>query len=141
MILLYTFVLLLLGALHLLVSRRAKSLEKKFSRLSLAASKLANTPRPGNSRHDACAAAKQQYELGRLILRRDRLEGKYYRWQHLGDRLARLVNGLRQWKGKKLPYTMGVIDVSTLLYLADRFGLAFIDLSQLTAQFSALLTR
>ena len=139
MILLYTLLVVLVGLVHFLVARRAKALEKKFSRVSLATAKLATLgPRAGNSRADLCVSARQQFELGRLVVQRDRLERKYFRWQHAGERLSRLVARLRQWKGKKLPYTMGVLDVSTALYFVDRYGLGHVDLSAIVQALSTL---
>lgn len=140
MILLYTSVLLLLGILHFLVARRAKSLEKKFSAVSLAAAKLAGQPRPGNGgRGDACSFAKHQFELAKLAFQRDKLESKYCHWQHCGEKLGNAVKAVRHWKGRKLPYTFGVVDVSMLLYAVDRLGLAYIDLSQLVETVSAAI--
>jgi hypothetical protein len=142
MILLYTSVLLLLGLLHYLVARRAKSLEKKFSTVSLAAAKLAGQPRPGNGgRGDACTFAKHQFELAKLAFQRDKLESKYCSWQHCGDKLGSAVKAVRQWKGRKLPYTFGVVDVSMLLYAFDRLGLGYIDLSHLVEMATAVINR
>ncbi len=142
MILLYTALLFTLGLVNYLVARRVKSLEKKFSRVSLATTKLANLPvyRQGNSgRAEACLVAKHQYELGRLVNQRDRVETKYYRWQRFAERFTRLVKSARQWKGRKLPYTFGVVDVSMVLYGIDRLGLGQVDLSQLIALLQAYL--
>jgi hypothetical protein len=142
MIALYTLIVVLLGVVSFLVAWRAKALEKKFSRVSLAAAKLSTLPlKSGTGRGDVCQSAKQQFELGRLVHLRDRLEGKYFRWQKLAEKVTRMVKSVRQWKGRKLPYTFGVIDVSALLYLVDRLGLAFIDLSQLAEMASSLLNR
>src|SRR5205085_2867947 len=119
MIVLYTVMLLALGVVNFLVARRVKSLEKKFTRVSLAASKLANLPpRAGNgARADVCTAAKQQLGRGRRGHQRARLEAGYYRWKRLGDRLMRWPGAARHWKGCKLPYTLGVVDVSMVMYL------------------------
>jgi hypothetical protein len=144
MIVLYTTFLLVLGVVHLLMLRRAKSLEKKFSRVSLATTRLANQPllRHGNSgRAELCLAAKQQFDLGRLVHQRDRIETKYYHWQRVADRFGRFVKAARQWKGSKLPYTFGVVDVSMVLYAVDRFGLGQIDLSHLVEMAQSVLTR
>jgi hypothetical protein len=142
MILLYSAILLILGVVNFLIARRVKSLEKKFSRVSLATSKLANQPlRPGGSRADMCASAKQQFDLGKLVHQRDRLEAKYYGWQKVSDRMTRWVKGARAWKGRKLPYTFGVIDVSMLLYAVDRFGLGQVDLSHLLQMIQSAVTR
>src|SRR2546430_1198850 len=70
MIVLYTFLLALLGTTAFLIRRRAVRLERKYIQAAEAADKLQRTLpfRPGNGgRPDACLAAKQQYLLGRLV--------------------------------------------------------------------------
>jgi len=144
MIALYTVILLLLGVVAFVVRLRAKTLERKFSRLALTVTQLAGQAphRSGNSgRAEACLAAKHQFELGQLIQKRDRFEGKYFRWQHTAEKFSKWVKAVRAWKGRKLPYTFGVIDVSVLLYLVDHFGLGRVDLTSLADTISKLLTR
>ena len=43
-------------------------------------------------------------------------------WRDRADKLGRFVTALRTWKGQKLPYTLGAIDVWLVLYIIDRFG-------------------
>jgi len=52
------------------------------------------------------------------------LEGKHLAWQDLCDKLGRAIDRLRHWKGKKLPYTLGALDVWLFLYLIDYFGVS-----------------
>ena len=79
--------------------------------------------KPGNSsKHDPCVSAKRAFQLGQLVQRRDHVEAKYFAWQNWRDRLTRWVNSVRDWQGKKLPYTLGVVDVSMLLYAIDYLG-------------------
>jgi hypothetical protein len=75
-----------------------------------------------HSRHELCSNAKRAFLLGQLVEQRDRLEAKHFGWARWTERLTRWINGVRNWKGKKLPYTLGVLDVWLLLYLIDYFG-------------------
>lgn len=123
MILFYTLVLLLLGVAHWLIQRRAAALGRAYAVLAEKVLKTLHGPRkPGNATYDACAIAKQQFELGGLVSRRDRAEAKHYAWQTWADRFGKAVSALRHWKGRKLPYTFGVLDVWIVLYLIDHYG-------------------
>jgi hypothetical protein len=125
MIFLYTVLRVLLGTASFLVGRRAARLEKKYIRAAQAADRIlkAGVYKPGNGgRPDVCLAAKQQYQLGRLVQERDQLEQRYVAWQHRADRLRRWAAGLRDWKGKKLPYTLGALDVACVLGVIDWLG-------------------
>lgn len=127
MIFLYTLLLLFLGAVRWLLSRRAVSLERKYSRVAAAVSELVSnmTWKPGNSgRADLCTSAKSTFVLGGLAQKRDRLESKCYFWRGWADKLSRAVDAVRSWKGKKLPYTLGALDVWLTLALIDHFGFA-----------------
>jgi hypothetical protein len=127
MILLYTFLLLFLGALKMLIDRRVRALEKKYARTAKAADDLVRelSFKGGNSaKSDACQTAKRQYLLGLLVQKRDRQENRYAAAQGLSEKLDRLVTGLRNWKGKKLPYTLGALDVACVLGLIDYLGVA-----------------
>ena len=127
MIFLYTLLLLLLGAIKWLVGRRAAVLERKYSRASAAVARLATelTWRPGNSgRPDLCANARRTYELGAFVQKCDRLERKWFSWRGWADKLIRTLNAVRAWKGKKLPYTLGVLDVWLALATIDHMGFA-----------------
>jgi hypothetical protein len=125
MILLYTIVLVALGVAHWVLARRAASLGRAYSQIADKVFKLSHgsAVKPGNGgKYDACAVAKQQYELGRLVLQRDRAEAKHYAWQTWADRFGKAVNAVRNWKGAKLPYTLGALDIWLVMYLIDRFG-------------------
>jgi hypothetical protein len=125
MIFLYTFLLIVLGAVHFVIRRRAAALEKKFVRVARQADAVLrqSASRPGNcNRHDAYESAKRQYQLAMLATKRDRVEARYSAWQARSDRLAKLRARLRGWKGKKLPYTLGVLDVTGALALIDYLG-------------------
>jgi hypothetical protein len=125
MILFYTLVLLLLGVARGLVAWRAAALARKYARLAVHVDRLTRdySFRDGNSnRQDVCRLAKRYYELGRQVQDADRLEAKHFAWQARADRLGAALNRLRNWKGQKLPYTLGALDVWLLFYLIDYFG-------------------
>lgn len=145
MVLLYSTVMVVLGTLKLLTNRRASSLERKYYAMVREADRLLTglSLRGGlDSRKDACLAAKQQYQLGQLIQKRDRLESKHGLWQHRSAKLGRWLQAIRTWKGKKLPYTMGAVDISLVLYLLDQMGAnTFISVRHLVQTVTALVTR
>jgi hypothetical protein len=125
MIFLYTVLLFLLGTAKALVGRRVARLEKQYERAAQEAEQvLREIPfREGNSaRQDPCKAAKRQYQLGVLVQKRDRLEERYHASHRTWERVSKLVDRVQAWKGRKLPYTMGVLDVSGLLWLIDYLG-------------------
>src|SRR5262249_43354871 len=112
---------------------------------ALAVDKLSREPifKQGNSnRLELCLSAKRQYELGLLVQRRDRLEGKHQGWKALADRLGRWKAAVQDWKGKKLPYTLGVVDVTLVMLLIDRLGLAeYVSPEALYEQVRSLISR
>ncbi len=125
MILLYTAFVALLAAAHLLVRWRVSILERQYARAAKTADEALRQTvfKEGNSsRPDPAQMAKRQYQLGRLADRRDSVETRYTRWQTFGERLGRFVSRVRGWKGRKLPYTFGVLDVVGLLTLVDALG-------------------
>ena len=124
MIFLYTLALVLLGAAKALAVYRAGRLERRYAKAALAAEKLLRVPEPraGNGRHDLAAGAKRQYQLGQLVQKRDALEARHATWQARADRLTGWSAAVRNWRGRKLPYTAGVIDVWMLLCLLDYLG-------------------
>lgn len=125
MIFLYTALLLLVGVAHFLIKRRVVALEKKYSRVVKEADdtlRQANY-RDGNSnRQDPYQNAKRQYHLAMLAQKRDRMETMYSSWHKRAERLGKVRQRLRAWKGRKLPYTFGVLDVLGALSLIDALG-------------------
>jgi hypothetical protein len=124
MILIYTGVVLILAIAGFLIQRRVARLERKYSRIAKQAQQVALEPayKQGN-RLDPCQLAKRHYQLGLLVPKRDKVESKVHRWQAVADRFRSATNRLKGWKGKKLPYTFGALDVSCLLYAVDYAGL------------------
>jgi hypothetical protein len=147
MILLYTFLLMFLGTIAFLLRRRAANLEKKFTRTAAEVDQLSFNHLPfrqgnNNSKLDTAESAKRQYMLGQLTQKRDSLETKSHLWQHRADRFAKVVAALRDWKGRKLPYTMGVLDVSAAMYAIDYFGLnQYINIHNLMHMASSLVSQ
>jgi hypothetical protein len=126
MLLLYTLLLLLLGVARFMIARRVASLEKRCARVAKQTDKLVRESpyRDGNSgRADPFQVAKRQFQLGLLAQKRERLEDKHLSWQRRVKKFGNMVDGLRNWKGKKLPYTFGVLDVMLLLTLIDYLAL------------------
>jgi hypothetical protein len=125
MIFLYTALLLLVGVAHFLIKRRVAALEKKYSTVVKDADNLLrqSNHRDGNSnRQDPYQSAKRQYQLAMLAQKRDRMETRFIAWHGRAERLGKFRQRLRAWKGRKLPYTFGVLDVFTTLGLIDYLG-------------------
>jgi hypothetical protein len=124
MIFLYTLVLIALGAAKALAVWRAGRYERRYAKAALAAEKLLRSPEPraGNGRPDIAASAKRQLQLGQLVQKRDALEDRHAAWQARADGIAAWVAAVRNWRGCKLPYTAGVLDVWMVLCLLDYLG-------------------
>lgn len=128
MLLLYSVTLLGLGLARWLWASRAANLERKYALFSTklleAAREPAKKPGNGNAVELSLAYAKRHFELGRLVQKRDALENRYLAWQSMADRLSRWLESVRTWKGQKLPYTLGALDVWLVLSLIDWLGVA-----------------
>jgi hypothetical protein len=125
MIFLYSAFVFLLGVVGFLARRRAASLEVKYTSIARQADQLLrqSTAKEGNSnRHDPYVAAKRQYVLGQIAYKRDRVEARYTSWQQLSEKLDRFTRRVGGWKGRKLPYSFGVLDVASILWLVDYLG-------------------
>jgi hypothetical protein len=125
MILLYTLLVAVLGVAVWLVRRRVAALERTYVRAAQAADAALKeaTTKPGNSgKADVYLAAKHQYQLGRLVQRREEVEQRYVAWQQFADRFGHTLARVRGWKGRKLPYSFGMLDVAGLLYVVDYLG-------------------
>jgi hypothetical protein len=125
MILVYALLILLLVVARYVIGRRVASLERKYVRVARSTDELLKVQplRPGNgSKPDPYAAARQAYLLGRAVERRERVEGRYCAWQKFAERFGAFVGALRGWKGRKLPYVVGVLDVLLVLGTLDYLG-------------------
>jgi hypothetical protein len=122
MIVLYLLLLLLLASLHLLLHWRALWLERAYTRVCAEASALAKacSTRGGNTnKPDPYQAARQQYELALVTLRRDRVESAYAWWQAAADRIGSWRKALAAFKGKLLPYASGILDLVGAVTLSN----------------------
>jgi hypothetical protein len=126
MILLYIVLLVVLVLARGLVRRRVAALERRYARAaSDADEKLRKSAvvKDGNgARADPVLVAKRQYELGQAALKREAVEARYARWQTLSEKLDRTVAGLRRWKGRLVPYALGVLDVALALAALDWYA-------------------
>jgi hypothetical protein len=144
MILLYSSLIFVLGAVKFLIGRRVKALEKKYARVAKEADQTLKQSifKEGNStRLDPYVTAKRQYMLGLLAQKRDRVEAKYAAWQEFADKFGRYVAHVKSWKGKKLPYTFGAVDVACVLGLVDYLGFSeYVGVRALVAFVTSLFT-
>jgi hypothetical protein len=125
MILVYVLLLLLLVVARYVIVRRVAALEKKYVRTARATDELlrAQPARPGNaSKPDAYSAARQAYQLGQAVELRERVEARYCAWQKRAERFGALVAAVRAWKGRKLPYVVGALDVLLVLGALNYLG-------------------
>jgi len=163
MILLYTLLLFLLVAARFFVNRRVARLEKKYIRaadeadhlladalvkdgraepLAIAGVPVQKKTMVKEVRPDAAQVAKRQYLLGLVVQKRDRLEDGHLAWERRADTLNAWVERVRAWKGRKLPYTLGVLDVSSVMYLIDRYGLGeYLNFERVLELVNACLTQ
>jgi hypothetical protein len=145
MILVYSLVLFLVGGALFLIRRRAARLERRYYRAAAETERLINQPmfRPGNGgRADPYQMARRQYQLGQLVEKRDRLEAKFDYWQRLAKRWGHTLAVLRAWKGRKVPYLMGVLDVAGAMYLIDELTLGqYVSVKQLAQMVASLLVK
>ena len=130
MILIYALIVLLLGMAVALTGWRARSLERRYARAAREADVLARelSFRGGNSaRPDTFLTAKRQYELGRLVQIRDRLEEKHDKWEARAGKCRGLKNRLQSCKGRFLPYVLGAIDVVGAFLVLSVLGIVNAD--------------
>lgn len=142
MILIYSLLLMFIGSVKLVIASRAAALGRRHSALARAVQTLAQTSslKGGLNRTDPAVTARQQLELGLLATQRDQIETRYFAWQGWSDKLGHWAERLRNWKGQKLPYTMGVVDVWLLLTLIDHLGVSdIIGTKRLVAMVTQLI--
>jgi len=133
-LLLYIALIVVLATVQLLFRWRASALERRYVRIAGEADKLVkqSNVRGGNTnKPDPYAAARQQYELALVVLQRDRTEKRYTYWQGLAERLANWRKGLTAYKGKLLPYAVGMLDLTALIVALHAFGLGVNELRAL----------
>ena len=126
MVPMYVLMLVALSALARVLSARAARMERKYTRAAMLATELAKAGavKPGNgSTADPFITAKRQYDLGRLVEVRDRLESKFLTWQARAESVSAFAAQLRRWQGRAVPYLFGIADVSIVLVALHLLGL------------------
>lgn len=113
MVPLYTLLTLAVAVLKGALAARTGRVERKYAKAAKAADETAKAVRGKSA--DPLAAAKAQYELGRLVEKRDTLEAKSLAWQARSEKAAAVLAKLRGWNGRLVPYLMGMVDVSLVL--------------------------
>lgn len=124
MIVLYSLLLFVLRVTGYVVKQRANVLARKYARVTRECLGLVRDPlyKEGNSgRTDPYQTAKRQYLLGVLAQKKERLEAKHYAWRERADKFAARIRALENWKGRKLPYVCGVLDVIVSVMLLDYY--------------------
>jgi hypothetical protein len=125
MILFYALLVLLLVVARFVIVRRVAALERKYVRVARATDELlkGQSQRPGNAnKPDPYAVARQAYLLGQAVEKRERIEARYCAAQRTSERFGAFVDAVRGFKGRKLPYLVGVLDVLLLLGTLDYLG-------------------
>jgi hypothetical protein len=134
MILLYLSLIVVLALAHVLVRWRVRRLERRFSAIAARADALLKSSgyKGGNcARPDPYQAAKQQYELAQLAMKRDRIEQRYTSWQGFSERFGHLRRRVAGYRGRVLPYAFGILDVAALLIVLEHFGTGVAGLKSL----------
>jgi hypothetical protein len=131
MLVVYLYLLISLALLHWLVRLRVRRLERRYTSVAAQADALVKqgSYRSGNgSRPDPYQVAKQQFELARLAMKRDRLEDRYGSWQRFSERFGRLRGRLGGYRGRVLPYLVGAIDVAGIMVTLSYAGIGVSEL-------------
>jgi hypothetical protein len=135
MVPLYVALLAGLAGVWRVLAGRAGRLERKYvtaARQADEANRLL-TVKAGNGKADPLAAARRQYELGRLVQVRDRLSDKYMAAQGRADAMAHRLRTLTGAKGRAVPYLLGLIDAGLAAAAVAHSGLSVADLRALLA--------
>jgi hypothetical protein len=144
MIVLYAIGLALLGVAAFVTARRARNLEGKYVSAAKEAERLAQqlTIKNGNRNQlDACTAARNQYELGRVVQKRDRAETKYTAWAARAEGLVRVRARLHNWKGRTAPYVFGIVDAALVMAGLTWIGAMHLDSCEVIEKIRAVVTR
>jgi hypothetical protein len=127
MSILYLYLLISLAVLHWLVRVRVRRLERRFSAVAADADTLLkkSSYKAGNgTRPDPYQSAKQQFQLARLAMKRDRIEARYASWQSFSERFGQLRRRLAGYRGKVLPYLVGACDVAGIAVVLNQVGIS-----------------
>jgi hypothetical protein len=121
----YVSLLVSLALVQLLLRLRVNRLEKRYVRVATEAHALLNkngTRRGNSNQTDPLTAARVQYELAQLGMKRDRAEARYLAGQALAEKFGRCRARLAGYKGRLLPYAVGVLDVAGAMLVLNRYG-------------------
>jgi hypothetical protein len=142
---LYTLLVFLLSAARLLVQRKASSLARKYSQVAQQTDKLLRESvlKEGNSsKLDPYQSAKRHFLLGCAVAKKERLEAKHFAWQAFAERFGKFVQRVRGWRGKVLPYAVGLADALVALGLIEVYHLQdAVGLTQVTQWLTGLICR
>jgi len=133
MLLLYVILLIELYLVQRLLRWRVARLEKRYGRVATEADALvkASQTRGGTiGRPDPLVGARQQYQLARLAMKRERVEARYASWLSFSERFAAFRGRLAGFKGKLVPYVVGAADVAGVVVALQKFG---VDVGQVLA--------
>lgn len=122
---LYVSLLVVLALVQLVLRLRVNRLEKRYVRIATEAHALLNksgTRRGNSNQTDPLTAARLQYELAQLGIKRDRAESRYLAGQAFREKFSRARARLAGYKGRLLPYAVGVLDVAVTLAVLNRYG-------------------
>ena len=90
-------------------------------------------------REDEYTRTKNQLELNKLVTKQEKLDKKFFFWDKRYDAAEKTRDMLRRWRGRKLPYMLGIADLVGLLTLLQYLGLIHIDTSMLKEQILLLI--
>ena len=145
MLVVYLSALLLLGVVQFLLRRRVARLERAYVRAATMADAVLRKVgyKDGNGgRPDPLQAAKRQYQLALLAQKRDRVEARYTAAQLGRERFGKLAARVRGWKGKALPYALGVLDVGLVLVALDYLsGTRYVNTREIAQAVASLFNR
>jgi hypothetical protein len=125
MVPLYALLTLAVASVKGWLAARAAGVEKKYAKAAKEAEAVARAvqAKPAGGAVDPYALAKSHYELGRLVEKRDRLEGKTLAWQARAEKATAVLAKLKGLNGRLMPYLMGVVDVGLVLTALSMLGL------------------
>lgn len=133
MLLFYVVLLVALALVQVALNWRVRRLERRYVRVAGDADALLKqAPRGGTTnRQDALVAAKHQYALAQVALKRDTVEARYTRWQAAAERFAAVRRALAGYRGKAVPYAVGMLDVVAAVAVLDQYGVGVAQLKAL----------
>src|SRR4051794_41163983 len=102
MLLVWLSVLVVLWLLQQALRLRVGRLERRYAKVATEAGATVKEMKLGNSKPDPLLAARQQYELAQLAVRRERVEKSYASWQSLCERFAAFRGRLAGYRGRAL---------------------------------------